>query len=234
MLTVIEDHPGTPLYYLNILQRNQYDWLLAGLIALFLSALSWRSIVRALAFWRADTETMMLMASWGVLSFVIPTIMRTKLSWYLVPFYVPFAVAIASLFVRGFAVAHQQQHRMRLVGAAMAFVLALTTAEGRLLWYSFHRRALENSPQGLLLAHRLRLGGRRVFRRQWTHSEMFVLTGIVGAQHREAASLDQFLRESDVGDFLFSSTPVDGPGVELVGSAGQHHLFRHVEQPHNR
>ena len=233
ILTVIEDHPGTPLYYLNILQRNQYDWVLGGTVALVLSALSWRSIARALAFWRADNETMMLMASWGVLSFLIPTIMRTKLSWYLVPFYVPFAVAIAFLFVRSFAVAQQRQHRVRLVGAAMVFVFALTAAEGRLLWYSFHRRALENSSQGLLLAQRTRLGGRKVFRRHWTHSEMFVLTGIVGAEHREAANLDQFLRDSDVGDFLFSSTPVEGPDVELVGSDGQHHLFRRVEQPHN-
>ena len=42
--TVIEGHPGTPLYYLNILQKHHYDWLLAGGAALMLFPMPWRQL----------------------------------------------------------------------------------------------------------------------------------------------------------------------------------------------
>ena len=49
----------------------------------------------------------MLMAAWAGICFLIPTIMRTKLSWYLNPFYPPFALGVAWLFVQGASASRQ-------------------------------------------------------------------------------------------------------------------------------
>ena len=108
----------------------------------------------------------------------------------------------------------------------MIFAVALAGAESRLVWYSFHRRALANSSQGLLLAERSILSGQKVFRDHWTHSEVFVLTGIVGAEYRETATVEDFLKASDVGDYLFSSDEVMNPRMSLVSTDGRYRLLR--------
>jgi 4-amino-4-deoxy-L-arabinose transferase-like glycosyltransferase len=228
-LTVIEDHPGTPLYYLNILQRNQFDWVAAGVVAWLVCALPWRRVVAALSFWRANDASTMLMAAWAVIAFLIPTIMRTKLSWYLNPFYPPFALGVAWLFVHGVSASRQEPVRRQHAVLVLVFIVALGAAESRLVWYSFHRRALTNSTQGLLLAERNSLRGQKVFRHHWTHSEIFVLKGLVGAEHRETASLAGFLLDSNVGDYLFSSADVTQPNMLLVRTDGRHYLFRRRE-----
>ena len=228
-LTVIEDHPGTPLYYLNILQRNQFDWVAAGLAAWLVSAIPWRQIGGTLAFWRANDASTMLAAAWALITLLVPTIMRTKLSWYLDPFYPPFALGVGWLFVRSMSAWRQQPFQRRLAGLAVVFALAFVAAESRMVWYSFHRRSLASSTQGLLLAERQTLGGQKVFRDHWTHSESFVLQGIVGAEMRETDSVEAFLRESAVGDYLFASTRIVQPGLLLVRTQGPNHLFRRRE-----
>jgi 4-amino-4-deoxy-L-arabinose transferase-like glycosyltransferase len=228
-LTVIENHPGTPFYYLNILQRNQFDWVLAGLAAWLLCAVPWRRVAQAVAFWRADDASKMLAAAWGVIAFLVPTLMRTKLSWYLDPFYPPFALGLGWLFVRAAANLRQESFNRRLTALAVVFVLAFAAAETRLMWYSFNRRSLSSSPQGFLLAAREILEGQRVFSDHWTHSESFVLEGMVGAEQRETQDVEAFLRDSIVGDYLFMSNESTDPGLLLVRTDGRHHLFRRSE-----
>jgi 4-amino-4-deoxy-L-arabinose transferase-like glycosyltransferase len=227
-LTVIEDHPGTPFYYLNILQRNQFDWVVAGSLTWLLCALPVRRIVRALSFWRAGNAATMLAASWGVIAFLVPTLMRTKLTWYLNPFYPPFALGVGWLFVRGVEVCRHAPFNRRLTGVVAVFVIALVAAESRLIWYSFNRRSLATSTQGFLISEKEVLGGQKVFKDHWSHSERFVLEGIVGAEEHEAQSVEAFLQMSNVGDYLLVSNEIGDPGLLLVGTSGQHHLFRHV------
>ena len=228
-LTVIENHPGTPLYYLNILQRNQLDWVIAAVVACGLCAVPARRFIRTLAFWHAENPSIMLAAAWGVIALLVPTLMRTKLSWYLNTFYPPFALGVGWLFVRAVSACRETSLNKRLTAVVVVFVMAFAVAETRLMWYSFNRRALSSSAQGFLLAERDLLGGQKVFRDHWTHSEAFVLKSIVGAEEREAKSVETFLRESAVGDYLLVSDEITGPGLLLVGSNGHHHLFRRQE-----
>ena len=225
-LTVIEDHSGTPFYYLNILQRNQFDWVVAGLAALCVCALSAPRVLRALAFWRADDASTMLAAVWAAVALAVPTLMRTKLSWYLNSFYPPFALGIGWLFVKAMWASREPALRRRMAALAVVFAMAVVAAESRLVWYSFNRRALASSSQGFLLAERKLLGGQRVFRDHWTHGESFVLEGIVGAEQRESENVDAFLQQSAAGDYLLSTDKIVQPDLQLVRSNGRHHLFR--------
>ena len=228
-LTVIEDHPGTPFYYLNILQRNQFDWVVAGLVAWFVCAVPARRILRTLAFWRADDPSRMLSGAWALIAILVPTLMRTKLSWYLVPFYPPFALAVGWVSVRAIAALGRYPFQRRLTALIVVLAMAFIAAESRLVWYSFHRRSISTSSQGVLLAERQILGGQTVFGDHWTHSESFVLKGIIGAEPRETESVDAFLRDSAVGDYLFVSREIRQPGLLLVRTNGRHHLFQRRE-----
>lgn len=222
-LTVIENHPGTPLYYLNILQRNQFDWLLLGVVSAFL--IRWPALTPLATFWRGN-ELKMVIGSWAAITLLIPTFMRTKLSWYLDPFYPPFALGVGYLFVRAVSSASKPgTHRLR-AALVVVFIAMFVTAESRLVWYSFHRRSLAASSQGLLLAERTTLTGRRVFRDHWTHSETFLLKGIIGAEQQEAATLDDFLRDSNAGDYLVAGSGMVHPAVELVKAHGRNCLYR--------
>ena len=172
---------------------------------------------------------MMLAAAWGVIALLVPTLMRTKLSWYLNPFYPPFALGVGWMFVHTIAACRQKSFNRRLLGLVVVFVVAFAAAETRLMWYSFNRRALSGSAQGLLLAQREILGGQKVFRDHWSNSERFVLKGIVGAEEHETQSVEAFLRDSTVGDFLLASDEIIDPGLLLVRTSGRHRLFRRLE-----
>jgi 4-amino-4-deoxy-L-arabinose transferase-like glycosyltransferase len=223
-LMVIENHPGTPLYYLNILQRNQLEWLIAGVVISLLSQAEARRLLRLLPFWTATDSSTMLAGAWAAIALLIPTLMRTKLSWYLNSFYPPFALAVGWLFVRAVTASHKASFNRRSA-VVVIFVTAFTAAETHLIWYSFNRRSVSASAQGVLLAERKLLGGQRVFRDHWSHSDRFVLTGIVGAEEHETQSVEAFLRDSAVGDYLVVSNEIAEPGLRLVRKRGRHHLF---------
>src|SRR5204863_5012489 len=101
---------------------------------------------------------------------LMPTLIRTKLSWYLNPFYPAFALLVATAFVHGLTNKEAACRTRRFV-LAMVVILALGVAESRLIWYSVHRRNLAQSTQGFLLEERDNLTGRRVFRTRWDNSE---------------------------------------------------------------
>src|SRR5262245_1568443 len=97
---VLEGHAGTALFYLNVLQKNQYDWLLAAAVVYALYPVPW-SRVRALATTRALDDTTLVLSVWAVVCFLIPTLMRTKLPWYLNPLYPAFALGAGWILARG-------------------------------------------------------------------------------------------------------------------------------------
>lgn len=221
-VTVIEGHPGTPFYYLNILQKLHPVRLFLLIVALSVRPPTWTEI-RAIFVRGKDCDALVaLIAAWGAATMLIPTMMQTKLPWYLNAFYPIFALGVAALVVRAAAVVSR---RRRMV-LAVAAVLALGVAEGRLLWYSYHYRDLAKSPQGWLLAERDHLAGRRVFSDAWSDSEWFVLTSLLDAEPRQGTPRDEFFLESRPGDYLMSASDVVRPDLQLVRSNGSRWLYR--------
>jgi 4-amino-4-deoxy-L-arabinose transferase-like glycosyltransferase len=226
--TTIEGHPGTPLYYLKILSKHHYEWLLAGVASGMLFPLPWPRLRQRLCFWRRDDSLTILLGSWTLVTFFMPTLMVTKVPWYLNPFYPVFALGVAWVLVDGLSHAADARRGRRGTILAVLIVSAVGVAEGKLLWYSFHHRDLERSVQGLLLEEGNRLKGRRVFRREWDRGEIFVLGALVGAEWREA-TLEGFRRKSRRGDCFVSSHHVADPALVLVRSRGRHSLYCRLE-----
>ena len=224
-LTVIEEHPGNALYYFDVLHKHHYDWLVAGAAAWVLFPVSLHHLRRAVAFWRPADPFVVVLGSWGVICTLIPTLMRTKLPWYLNSFYPVFALGVAMLLARGLSsVSTVRKWRRTLLWVLTCVVFV--TAEGKLAWNSYVHRDLNRSVQGLLLAARQPLAGGRVFRPDWSRSEIFVLGAIIGAERRIAGGLDMFLRDSSVGDYWVSSSDEDCAELVLLRSDGRSWLYR--------
>jgi hypothetical protein len=113
---------------------------------------------------------------------------------------------------------------------AGAIALALAVAEGKLAYYSYAKRDLHQTAQGLMLAERRSLAGKRVFQDRWTRADRFVLEHMVGAEAHEAAGVDGFLDSAAPGDYVIVPHP-DGDAPELVEVRAnrQHRLCRRRE-----
>ena len=230
-LTVIEDNPGTPLYYLNILQKHQFDWMLAAGVAWWLYPIPWSKIQTFVAFWRGNDAVRTVLGSWTAITLIVPTLMRTKLPWYLNTFYPAFALGTACILTHALCTMEDERRtgaRRAIVAAVL--VSALAVAESRLVWYSFHYRDLSQSSQGLLLAERERLDGAQIFRDHWNHGDLFVLETVAGGKHRDAASFDDFVRSSRAGDYLLSSEAIEEGCLSLVQSNHGHWLYRRLSE----
>ena len=224
-LKVIEGHRGTPFYHLNVLQKNQFDWLSAGLIACGLFPFAWSKVRPWFGFWRGSDILKLTVGVWVAVTLLMPTLIRTKLSWYLNPFYPAFALIIAVIFVHALSHKHGASTTRRFV-VGMVIVVALIVAESRLIWYSIHRRNLAQSTQGFLLSEREQLSGRRVFRTHWDNSELFVLEVLIGADATQAKTLEAFLEQSAPGDYWLSRRELNTQELVLVQSHRRQWLYR--------
>jgi 4-amino-4-deoxy-L-arabinose transferase-like glycosyltransferase len=226
--TVIEDHPGGPFYYLNILQKHQFDWLGAAAVAFMVAPIPWGAMRAWIGRWRHETFAMVLVV-WAFVVLAEPTVMRTKLPWYLNPFYPVFAVVVAALVVRAAAVVTGRG--WRAVTLAGTLVVAFGLAESKLIWYSFKYRDLALSDQGLMLAERSQLSGHRLYRALDDRAGTFVILDVVGADPRYAPDATAFLEQSAPGDFFLGPAVVSHPGLELVRSNGHFWLYRRASRP---
>jgi hypothetical protein len=166
-----------------------------------------------------------LILSWIAVTLIIPTVMRTKLPWYLNTFYPVFALGTAWLLVQGLSHARDARGlRGRHVVLLSVVIATLAVAETKLLWYSYHYRDLRRSTQGLLLAEGGRLHGRRVFCSRRHRGDAFVL-GTLGTDRQFAETLDAFLHLSRSGDYWLSSDPVVHPEMTVVRSNGRAWLY---------
>jgi 4-amino-4-deoxy-L-arabinose transferase-like glycosyltransferase len=211
----LDDHAGPPYYYLNILQMYHYDWLIAGAAA-FAAVWRWRGL-RALRQELASFGAIGLVGVWAAVAFLVPTVMQTKLPWYLNPFYPAFAVGIALLVWtawRAAGGAESAPARRRLLAGVL--VLALGVAEGRLVYYSYDRRDVGPSLQGILMEHADSLAGGRVFSVGWTHADWFVAAAIAGVDPVELAEFEAFWQHSQPGDHLLTKEPLLDARLELV------------------
>jgi 4-amino-4-deoxy-L-arabinose transferase-like glycosyltransferase len=227
-LTVIEDHPGGPLYYLNILAKHHYDWLLAAIFAAAAVPVSWERLRDSLRpVWQGDDGLGVIIGSWAAMTLLVPTLMATKLPWYLNAFYPVFALGIGWILVRALAVPGLSPARRRLLVGTI--VVAFAVAEGKLLWYPQQYRSLSESTQGLLLQEKDHLKNRRVFQNHWDNAEIFVASGILGAEWRQAKNPAEFWRVSRPGDCWVSSPDVTEDRLVLIRASKKRALYCRAE-----
>ena len=163
------------------------------------------------------------------MTFLIPTMMRTKLPWYLNPFYPVFALGIASILMRG--VMHYPDGRWgpRQAVLAMAIVAALGIAEGKLLWYPLHYPRCERFRPGAAAAGAGPLKKPRGVSTPLGSRGTFVASGVIGVERALAGRGETFWRESRPGDCLISVRRVSDPGLMLIRSSRHHTLYCRAE-----
>lgn len=194
----LEGHNSNPLYYLNILQKDHYDWLITAVILLLVLALSRRD--RQPVRLPFDRDMRVLLGVWAGATLLVPTLMATRLPWYLNPFYPLFAIAVGAIVAAAFEAFAQPGHRRERVVIATMVLLAFGVAEGKLLWYSY-KRDLDGSMQAFFLESREMVEGRRVLLEEWDPADHFVLTHIA------------------------HGTPVTGNPEQLAPGANEHDLL---------
>ncbi len=215
-LTAVEGHGESPLYYLDVLQRYQYEWLVAAATAALLAPAAMRGLYRS---WAARGLPMPLMLAWVVGAFLVPTIVTTKLAWYINPVYPLFAMAVATVVHDAWQwlVAHGHGTRARVLVAVVA--TAVLSAEGKMAWQSYRQLDLDRSAQGLLIGHADLVRGRRVFARACPSPE-WVLARAAGSQCLVADDIERFLTESDPKDLWLDPPGGAHPALTaLVGNS---------------
>lgn len=219
-----DGHAGGPFYYLGVLQKNQYAWLLVAVVAAALAFRSRHHWREARATLRQSSLSRPVLA-WAAVALLIPTAMATKLPWYLNSFYPVFALAVAALFVHAWTTLERTgQHQRRRLLAGVA-VTALIASQAQLVWYSHRMRDLEEHVQGVILAGRSSVAGSRVFGESWNNADLFVLKAVhAGAD--VATGVDDFLLKSQTGDYLVGTAGVDHPALVPVLHRANHALYQ--------
>jgi 4-amino-4-deoxy-L-arabinose transferase-like glycosyltransferase len=223
-LTSFEGHSGTPLYYFDILQRYHYDWLIAAAAALLLfppARAQWREWISVRS---GDAASKVVIMAWAAVTFGVPTLMQTKLSWYLNPFYPVFAVLVGGILHHALTKAGAAP-RNRTIALGAIVVIALGTAEGKML-YQAYRRGSGDGVQGLLERERSRLAGRTIFRTEWNAADRFVATRMIAADVAQVGPPDRFIEVAGSGDFLVAAPDLDHPRLEKVGETAAAALYR--------
>ena len=192
--SALEGHAESPFYFLDVLQRHEYEWLIVAALAVLAAP----SALGMLWRWLGASPARSLMPAWLVAGIGLPTLMSTKLSWYLNPFFPLLAMAVAAAVWHGWSTLVAE----RRVAVARAFaavvVLAFGVAETTLAWHSYRRLDLGRSAQGLLIEHAGALDGHRVFAERCPYPEAF-LAAAAGARC-VPADLAAFEREAVRGD----------------------------------
>jgi 4-amino-4-deoxy-L-arabinose transferase-like glycosyltransferase len=228
--TSLDGHSGSPLFYLNILVKHHYDWMAAALTAAILfPPRSWTPLWRSLRFWagaraRDNDDLKLLLGTWVVITLLVPTLLQTKLPWYLNAFYPMFALGVGWALAYGFSRVSLAPPHHRWLLIAM-ILMASTVAEAKLIWYSYHYRDSDRSAQGLLLVEGERLRGVRVFRTGWDRADRWVLKGLVEAEPAEAVSVQDFLFRSGPGEYFLTAMEVDDPRLVRVAMVGDYSLY---------
>lgn len=217
---VLDGHEGAAYYYLYFLQKHHYDWLLAAAVALACLPAPWTRLRALVA--GPDRFLAVLMASWFAGTFVLPSSVATKLGWYLNSFYPLFALAVAWVIVEAWQATAARPRRTALVAAS--FVVALGVAEGKLAWHSYRLLDLGRSAQSLILAHGPEIASRRVYAREWRHSDRFVVR-TVGGRCVKVPDEDAFLRDSRADDLWLGAPGLDARLVP-VATTGRQTLYR--------
>jgi 4-amino-4-deoxy-L-arabinose transferase-like glycosyltransferase len=196
----LDGHTGTLLYYPHVLQKDQYEWLLASVMAIVLFPVRryvWQGPFAA----SGHRYGRVLLLAWAGATILIPTLMRTKVAWYLNPFFPLFALAVGASLTHGLTQPNASDRTRKRILIAVA-VVAFTVAETKLVWYSVTKRTLHGSAQGLLLGEAAVLSGQRVFKSDWSRPERFIARYVTKAETATAVSIAEFLSLASAGDYL--------------------------------
>ena len=181
--TAVEERTGGPLYYLDVLQRYQPGWLLAAIGAALLARQSWGRTAHAIGVRLQQRQPLaVLLGAWTAATLGVPTLVQTKVFWYLNPFYPVFAVVVGLLIANvTFNSHHSRGHFRRAILAGALALAAVIAAETRSLWRLHVVTNLQTSVQGALIAKRHDFRGARVCRDRLHRGEAFVVTAMMNS-----------------------------------------------------
>jgi 4-amino-4-deoxy-L-arabinose transferase-like glycosyltransferase len=222
--TGIEGHAEPLHYYVLVLLRHHYDWLTVTVVALAVAPV----VLRRAWAWLArdgDAHARLLVAGWLAATVLVPTLVPTKLAWYLTPFYPGAAVLTALAVHEAWRTLHAAGHRRRAHALAALAVAAVLVVEGRLVYRSTVKLDLDRSAQGLLIAHADAVRGARVFATACPYPEAF-LARVAGGTCVEAADLTAARRAAVTGDLWLDSAAADVPGLVGLGRNRRASLYR--------
>lgn len=211
----IEGHTEPVHYYLLVLLRHHYDWLAVTVLTLVLAPAvagrAWRWLTAD-----GEAHARLLVAGWMVATVLVPTLVPTRLAWYLTPFY-PGAAVLTALAVQQAWQTLRARGRRRRAGAVVALVvIATAVAEGRLAYRSFVMLDLDRSAQGLILAHRDLVRGAQLLAPSCPAPEAF-LAAAVGGVCVIAADAATAQRLARPGDLWVDVPEAVVPGFERLG-----------------
>jgi 4-amino-4-deoxy-L-arabinose transferase-like glycosyltransferase len=218
--TVLDGHEGAPYYYLYILQKYQYDWLGAALVASVCVPSRWAR-VRALV-GGPDRFLPVLIASWFAGTFLLPSAVATKLGWYLNHFYPLFALGVAWLVVEAWQATKASPRRTAMLAASC--VVALCVAEGKLAWHSYALLDINRSAQSLFLQQPEFVATKQVYAASWPYADRFVVR-TVGGRCFLASDVDRFIADSTPDD-LWLGPPNEDQRLVPIASTGRQTLYR--------
>jgi 4-amino-4-deoxy-L-arabinose transferase-like glycosyltransferase len=226
----LDNQAGSPLFYLNILQKHHYDWIIAAItVAVLFRPASWTPLRRGLAFWRSADDRIAIVGWWLAIGLVVPSLMQTKLAWYINPLYPMFALGVGAALSYGFSrdtlspQAFPAHHRRLLVAMV---VMASVVAESKLIYYSYVHRGLDQSVQGVLLVAADQIRGARVYNTSWNQADNFVMRALVQAEQGIAMTIEEFLARSTPGEFLVLPAEAVHPELERVAVDGKYGLYK--------
>ncbi len=209
--TGIEGH-GEPLHYYGlVLLRHHYDWVVVTLAALALGPV----VLRRAWAWASrdgDLHARLLVAGWLAGTLVVPTLVPTKLAWYLMPFYPGAAVLTALAVHDGWRSLRADGRAGRGTAVAALATLAVLVVEGRIVYRSTVVITLDRSAQGLLVDHADVVRGARVFATACPFPEAF-LARAAGGLCVEARDVTAARDSARPGDLW-----LDGVTAELTGA----------------
>lgn len=215
--TAVEGHGESPLYYFDVLQRYQYEWLIAAAAAALLAPPAMRGLYRVCA---ARGLPMSLVLAWVVGAFLVPTVVPTKLAWYIDPVYPLFAMAVAVVLHEAWQWLSARGHATRARLLVVVVALAVVSAEGKMAWQSYKKVDIDRSAQGLLIGHADLVRGRRVFAPICPRPEWF-LARAAGSRCLVAHDIERYLAVSDPQDLWLDAPTSASPAVTaLVGNSG--------------
>ena len=213
---ILDNHAGGWLFYPAVLLKYHYDWALAALATF--------ALARRYGHPCADVRLVLLV--WGLVTVGVPTLMATKTSWYLTSFYPCFAILAALAIAPALSV---EWHQARGKAAVAVIVLAVLTAEGRLVWRSVMHRDLSRSIQGALLSNAPAIQGHRVHKRKWDHADRFVVERMAGGRVITSDTLEEAIAASVADDFVVWHDEVDHPSLALAGRSRRQFLYRRTD-----
>jgi 4-amino-4-deoxy-L-arabinose transferase-like glycosyltransferase len=226
----LDDHGGPPSYYLNVLLKHHYDWLFAAIaVGVLYPPHRWRAWLRRLAFWRASDSFVCVVGWWSIVALIVPSMMQTKLPWYVNPIYPVFALGVGAALSYGFARTDPAGHRKFLVAMVL---MAAVVAESKLLVYSYRFREVDDTLQGVLIAEAPRIAGAQIFSVNWLPlSDTFVIRGLVKAEHSGTITVEDFLARTGSRDFIVLPTSFVHPALVRVLAKGEFALYRRADPP---